>query len=120
MNRKIKAYENGMRAEKIAAIMLRLKGYRILATRYKTPVGEIDLIAKRGRTLAIIEVKTRGDALSAMEAVTPKNQGRVTQAAQYYLSRNPALAACDIRFDVIVMGWPFFWRHLDNAWQGRT
>jgi putative endonuclease len=119
-NSRIKAYKRGHFAEALAAISLRFKGYRILATRYKTPVGEIDVIAKRRNVLVLVEVKMRKTETDALEAITFKNQSRVTQAAQYFISAHPACAHMDIRFDVIVMGWPFYWRHLDNAWQGRT
>jgi putative endonuclease len=120
MSRKIKAYKRGHMAEQLAALYLLLKGYRILKRRYKTPVGEIDLVAQKRNTLVLVEVKTRGHAAAALESITYKNQTRVTQAAQYFLSAHPGYCSMDVRFDAIVMGWPFYWRHLDNAWQGRT
>ena len=120
MSRKIKAYKHGHIAEQLAAIFLMLKGYRILKRRYKTPVGEIDLVAQKRNTLVLVEVKMRRDPTAALESITHKNQGRVAQAAQYFLSAHPGYCALDVRFDAIVMGWPFYWRHLDNAWQGRT
>jgi putative endonuclease len=119
-NKKMKAYERGYRAERLAAVYLRLKGYRILETRYKTPLGEVDLIARKGNALVMVEVKQRDKTLVALEAVTLRNQTRVVQAAKYYLSRNPAYSTLDLRFDVIVLGRGFYCRHLDNAWQGRT
>ncbi len=120
MSSKLASYKRGHIAEQLAALYLVCKGYKILKRRYKTPVGEIDLIARRRSTLVLVEVKLRSTEAAALESITPKNQSRVTQAAQYYISANPACADMDIRFDVIVMGWPFYWRHLDNAWQGRT
>lgn len=119
-SKKLKSYRDGHRAEKMAALLLRLKGYKILETRYKTPVGEIDLIARRGRALVFVEVKLRNNEMAALEAVTPKNQSRVAQASQHYLSRHPEYAGFNMRFDIVVMAWPFFWRHLDNAWQAHT
>ena len=83
-------------------------------------MGEIDLVAKRGKNLVMVEVKQRGDMRSALEAVTSRNQYRVSQASKHFLSRHPGYAAMNLRFDVIVMGWPFYWRHLDNAWQAHT
>lgn len=121
---KIKAYRTGHIAEAIAAIYLRLKGYRIEATRTKTPVGEIDILAIKGRTLVAVEVKARASINDAWDAITPKNQSRVLQATQYFMSRNPGFADYDIRFDVIVIGQiyglPLRLRHLDNAWQAKA
>lgn len=105
----------GRRGETLAAWYLRLKGYRIVATRVKTPVGEIDLIARRFGLTAFIEVKARqaqsGEAM-ALEAV---NTSRISRAAQYYVARHPALAETPLRFDVIFLAprtWP---RHVKGA-----
>lgn len=119
-NKKLQAYKRGHAAEKLAALYLQLRGYKILKTRYKTPMGEIDLVARKGNALVMVEVKRRREMNTAIEAVTPKNQYRVGQAARYFLSAHPALAGLDLRFDIIVMGVPFYWRHLDNAWQAPT
>jgi len=108
----------GRRGETLAAWYLRLKGYRIVATRVKTPVGEIDLIAHRFGTTAFIEVKARqyrSEEAVALEAV---NTSRISRAAQYYVARHPALAETPLRFDVIFLApgtWP---RHVMNAFQG--
>ena len=75
------AEARGRRAETIVAWFLRLKFYRILARRYRTPVGEIDLIAKRGRTIAFIEVKQRPSEAEGLDAVTAKGRRRISQAA---------------------------------------
>lgn len=119
-NPRLKAYRHGHAAEQIAALYFRLRGYRIVKMRYKTSAGEIDLIARRGKTLVMVEVKTRKNTATAIEAVTPRNRQRVASAANHFLAANPAYAGFDVRFDAVVMGWPFYWRHLDNAWQGRT
>jgi putative endonuclease len=105
----------GRRGETLAAWYLRLKGYRIIATRVKTPVGEIDLIARRFGTTAFIEVKARqhrSEEAGALEAV---NTSRISRAAQYYVARHPALAETPLRFDVIFLApgtWP---RHVKGA-----
>lgn len=105
----------GRRSESLAAWYLRLKGYRIVASRVKTPVGEIDLIARRFGTTAFVEVKARqhsGEVAVALEAV---NTSRISRAAQYYISRHPALAETPLRFDVIFLApgtWP---RHVKGA-----
>jgi putative endonuclease len=105
----------GHRAEFSAAILLQLKAYRILARRFKTPLGEIDLIAKRGKTLAFVEVKGRSDRASAAASVHRKNQQRVVRAAQWYLSAHPELANCTVRFDVCLVAWYRWPHHIPNA-----
>ena len=110
-------YQTGLRAEKTAEIMLRLKGWRVLARRYKTPVGEIDLVARRGNMLAFIEVKWRRDTDRAAEAVHLRNQQRVRDAAALYLQEHPQYNHMEMRFDTIVMApksWP---RHIEAAWE---
>ncbi|SON53626.1 hypothetical protein HDIA_0085 [Hartmannibacter diazotrophicus] len=107
--RRQKAEKRGIMAEHVVAIALRLKGYRILARRYRTPVGEIDLVVRRGRLVAFVEVKARGDIDTAAEAVTPRTRRRVIQAARLYMQKNPHLDACDQRFDVALVRprrWP--------------
>jgi putative endonuclease len=64
------------------------KGYRILARRCRTPYGEIDLVAVRGRRLAFVEVKRRATRLEAEAAVSPRQAGRIAQAAEFWISRN--------------------------------
>lgn len=111
-----KAYRFGMLAEHIAAFGLCLRGYKILARRYKTPVGEIDLIAQRKNVLAFVEVKARADIDSALQALTPRMQERIGRAAGYFIMQNNHFTAYTIRFDLIALAPPFFWKHLDNAW----
>lgn len=113
--RRIRAYRLGLAAETLAAWALRLKGYRILAARYRTAAGEIDLVARRGPVLAFVEVKARATAGRALEAVDPRTQTRIARAADVYLARHPTLATLDRRFDIVVVAprrWP---RHLPGA-----
>lgn len=108
----------GRLAEGFAAWRLRLAGYRILARRFRTPIGEIDLIARRRTTLVFVEVKARRELADAFEAVTPQQQKRTLRAAELFLLRHPDHAACTVRFDVIAVR-P--WRlpsHLEDAWRG--
>lgn len=110
------AHRLGLRAETVAALFLRLKGYRILHRRLKTPAGEIDLVARRGSSLVVVEVKARGQG-EAAEALLPRQQRRLERAAAHLLGRNPALADLDLRFDVVLIAprrWP---RHLADAWR---
>lgn len=112
---RIAAQRHGHRAEMLAALFLRLKFYRIIERRYKTPVGEIDLVAQRLGTIVFVEVKTRGRAESEAEALEAVNQARITRAARHFLSRNPGASGADCRFDVIFLApgrWP---RHVINA-----
>lgn len=111
-----RAYRRGTRGEGLAAAFLRLKGYRIVAKRFKTPVGEIDLIAKKRNTLVFVEVKARGRADEGLEAITPRQQGRVRRAAEYFIAAHPGLAALDMRFDAVVVLSRFRARHLPDAW----
>lgn len=104
------SHRSGLRAEGWAAWQLRFKGYRILAMRYKTPVGEIDIVARRGSVLAFVEVKARGDAAAAAEAIHGRNQQRVVRAAQHYLQAHPEYASLTIRFDALLVAW-YRWPH---------
>lgn len=112
---RIDAYLGGHRGEALAALFLRAKLYRIVATRYKTPVGEIDLIAERWGTTVFVEVKARRKAESEGDTLMAVNQSRIVRAAQHWLARHPAKAETDFRFDVIFLArgrWP---RHVINA-----
>lgn len=109
-------YKTGIWAEWRAAWSLRLRGYRIVAQRFKTPVGEIDLIARRGRVIAFIEVKCRAQSDNALEAVSPQNAQRVRRAAEWWLKSQAHIAdKCDIRFDVIAVAPYARIRHISNA-----
>ncbi|MEQ8380008.1 YraN family protein [Parvibaculum sp.] len=109
------AHRLGLRAETLAALFLILKGYRILARRLKTPAGEIDMVVRRGRALAIVEVKAR--AAGAEEALQPRQQKRLERAAAHFLGRNPALAELDLRFDVVLVAPRRLPRHMADAWR---
>lgn len=102
-NGRKEAERRGRRAERIAAWYLRLKGYGILARRFRGPIGEIDLVARRLGTLVFVEVKARSDIESALEAVGPKARARIAHAAEAWLTRYPAAASMKLRFDVIVV-----------------
>ncbi|MEM6684071.1 MAG: YraN family protein [Pseudomonadota bacterium] len=93
----------GRRAERIAAWLLRLKGYRILEQRFRTPLGEIDIIAQRGKTLVFCEVKQRRDETAAREAITVQQRTRIARAAQTFVMRRPRFAAYDQRIDAVLL-----------------
>jgi putative endonuclease len=107
----------GRWAEMLAAWSLRLHGYRVIARRYRTPLGEIDLIVRRGRLLAFVEVKARPDLEQALGALGPRQRERTQRAAELFLLRHPSPAECNLRFDLVAVR-P--WRlphHLADAWR---
>ncbi|MEL7302774.1 MAG: YraN family protein, partial [Pseudomonadota bacterium] len=89
----------GRTAEHVAAVVLILKGYRILARRLQTHAGEIDIVAVRGRRLAFVEVKQRSDLGSARFAVTPRQQQRLQRAADAFVQRYSKYRSHDRGFD---------------------
>lgn len=94
---------SGRFAETWAAWSLRLRGYRVLARRFRTPVGEIDLIVRRGGCLAFVEVKARPSAEEALTALGPRQRARIARAAEVFLQRHPHLAGCTLRFDLVTV-----------------
>lgn len=113
------ADQTGRHAERLAALYLRAKGYQILANRFATPVGEIDIVARRHDLVIFVEVKVRQSKARAMEAVSHHQQSRVTRAADAFLKNNPHLAQSDTRFDVIAFArwsWP---THIEDAWRAQ-
>ena len=111
------AEQRGRAAESVAAWLLRFKGYRIIARRAKTPVGEIDLIVRRGNLVAAVEVKARADITQAAESLSPRQRQRIAQAFDYWLAHKPGLAGLDRRFDLIVAAPRRQPRHLVDAWR---
>ena len=110
-----RAYRSGVFAEGFVALLLRLKGYAIVARRYKTPVGEIDLVALKGRRLAFIEVKRRKTREDAAWTLPARQRRRIVRAAQYWLAGHPDYAGHDIAFDVVLAA-PWTWpRYIKNA-----
>ena len=116
---KTTSYRSGVYAEYLAAAYLWAKGYDILARRYKTKMGEIDLIALKKDVLVFAEVKWRADNDSAAGAVMPSSRLRIENAARLYLSQG-AYSDVSPRFDIIAISPPFFIRHIDNAWRPAT
>lgn len=114
------AYRAGLWAETLAMIYFWLKGYRILARRYKTAQGEIDLIVARGHDLVFVEVKARRTVAQVHDALTHRMRDRIGAAASSYISRHPARGEMMQRFDLVMVAPPFFIRHLDNAWNIAT
>lgn len=109
------AFRLGVSAETRAAALLLAKGYRIVARRWKSPVGEIDIVARRRGTLVFVEVKARDQLDAAAEALTPRQRARILAAARVWVSRHPDDVTAPMRFDVVMVA-PWRWpRHLMNA-----
>lgn len=114
------AHDHGHRAEFIALWYLRLKGYRLLAQRFKTPTGEVDLIMRKGDTTVFIEVKARATVDQSLFAVTPLQSRRIASAAATYAARDHKAAKGFQRFDIIAVPaylWP---THIKNAFDGNA
>ncbi|MEO1113877.1 MAG: YraN family protein [Pseudomonadota bacterium] len=114
-----KAHALGLSAESRAAWYLRLTGWRILKRRYKTKAGEIDLIAKKRKTVAFVEVKARKTREAAMDAVTPASQKRIARAAKIFVSEHPKAGFFTLRFDVIIIRPWALPERIENAFEAR-
>lgn len=106
----------GRRAEVLAALWLMAKGYRILGFRLATPLGEIDLLAQRGRVLAVVEVKQRATIEDALDAVTPTQRDRLRRAAAHVSAHRTGLRDLLVRLDLIALAPGRPPRHLPDAW----
>jgi putative endonuclease len=109
------AFRAGTAGETWAATLLMLKGFRILARRWKCPVGEIDLIARRRRLLIFVEVKARGQLQDAEWSITPRQRHRIVAAAEAWLALNPDERIRDMRFDAILVAPRHLPRHIPAA-----
>ena len=112
---RVKAFQLGLSAESRAAMLLVAKAYRILGRRWKTPFGEIDIVARRGKALVFVEVKARASADEAIEAVTERTQRRIVAAAELWLAHHPQDAQRNIRFDVMMVTPGRIPSHIANA-----
>ncbi|MSP42866.1 MAG: YraN family protein [Alphaproteobacteria bacterium] len=115
--RRSNAYLRGLNAEFLAVWLLRLKGYRVLARRFRGPEGEIDIVAQKGRLIAAVEVKARPSLEKALESVSLRQQRRIARTLLYFQTRCPSLCGLDCRFDLIWVGtwrWP---KHILDAWR---
>jgi len=115
LDRKRRSERKGRRAEWLAALALMLKGYRIAALRYRTPVGEIDIVARKGDLIAFVEVKARRDLAAGVDAVSYPAQRRIAAAGELFISRQRDSARLSWRHDVVVVS-PWQWPvHLEDA-----
>lgn len=112
------AERSGHSAETLALWYLRLKGWRLLARRYKCASGEVDLVMRKGETTAFIEVKARATLDGAVESVSPYQARRISAAARSYLVTDAKANTQACRFDIVAVS-PYHWpRHIPNAFDG--
>ena len=100
---RVAAYRRGLFGETLAAWLYRARFHRVLAQRYKTPAGEIDLIVRRGRTIVFVEVKHRPTSEEALDAIGPVSRRRIARAAALRLAAHPDAAGFDLRFDLAIV-----------------
>ena len=118
--KRVAAFRTGLTAEARAAAFLMAKGYRILAKRFRTAHGEIDIVAKRRNLLAFVEVKARSTLDDAAFAVTPRQQARIVDAAQAWLMAHPEHAEFELRFDAVLIAPRHLPRHLLAAFDASS
>ena len=112
-----RAERRGRLAELWCRWHLRLRGWRILVRHWRCPAGEIDIVARRGGIVAVIEVKARRDLASAAAALPPRQRRRIARAAEAFLKTRPELAGLALRFDVMLVETLRPPRHLPGAWR---
>jgi putative endonuclease len=117
---RVAAFRTGLSAETRAAAYLMAKGYRILARRFRTPYGEIDLVARKRGLVAFVEVKARASLDEAAYAVTPRQQARIIAAAQAWLVAHPEHAEFELRFDAVLIAPRRLPRHLLAAFDASS
>ena len=118
--KRIRAEKRGHRSEWLAAWALRLKGWRIVAKRFKTKTGEVDLIARRRDLIIMVEVKARASLIEAMDSVTPTAQRRIEAAGDIWLARQPDFSKLSVRYDLVAVlprQWPV---HVERLFDGRN
>jgi putative endonuclease len=113
----VAAFGLGLSAESRAAAYLVAKGYRIAARRFRSPVGEVDIVARRGRVLVFVEVKARATLDAAAESLQARQQRRIAAAAAAWLSLNPHDIDKNIRFDAVLVAPGKIPRHIPAAFE---
>ena len=114
---RVAAFGLGLSAESRAAAYLVAKGYRIAARRFRTPFGEVDIVARRRGVLVFVEVKARNTLDAAAEALQVRQQRRIADAAAFWLSLNPHDIGSDIRFDAMLVAPRKIPRHIQAAFE---
>ena len=116
-HRRQRAQRRGRAAEWLCAWHLRLRGWRIVARGWRCPSGEIDILARRGKVLAVVEVKSRDEIAAAASVLAPRQRRRIVRAAQAFLLSRPDLSGLDLRFDVMLVAPLRLPRHWAAAWR---
>jgi putative endonuclease len=114
---RVAAHLVGLSAESRAAAYLIVKGYRIVARRFRSPVGEVDIVARRRGVLVFVEVKARNTLDDAAESLLPRQQRRIAGAAGAWLAAHPEDAESDIRFDAVLVAPGRIPRHIPAAFE---
>ena len=114
---RVAAFGLGLSAESRAAAYLVAKGYRILARRWKSPVGELDIVARRRQLLVFVEVKARANLDDAAESVLPRQRQRIVAAAEAWLATYPDPKILDMRFDAVLVAPGKLPRHVQGAFE---
>jgi len=120
MKNKSSSYKSGRLAELLARMYLRLQGYSIVSKNHitgrGTKAGELDIIAKRGHTIAFVEVKKRKTLEDASYAISENQKQRIRRGSEAFLQKHPEYQNCDIRYDAILVKLPFTIKHIKSAW----
>jgi putative endonuclease len=115
--RGLAARRSGRRGESLCALWLMAKGYRVIGLRLRTPHGEIDLLARKGGVLAVVEVKRRQNLDAALEAVTPLQRDRLRRAAQTLAGGAGPFSPTSVRLDLMALAPRRLPRHIPDAWR---
>lgn len=110
-------YKTGLWAEWRAKLYLRLRGYKIMAHRLRTPVGEIDVLARHGTTWVVVEIKYRKQPQQALYSIRNKQKQRLIKASLWVMSTYNLSQDTDFRFDAIFISPNHPITHVKNAWQ---
>ena len=114
---KVRAQRFGRRAEWLAALYMRLKGFRVVARDLRLPGGEIDLVLRRGRLLVLLEIKARAGDDLIEEAIGERQWRRIAAAAEQFCARRPGYAELDRRFDALFLARGRWLLHRPDAWR---
>ena len=117
LRRRQRAERRGRAAEWLCLWLLRLHGWHIVARGWRCPSGEIDILARRGKILAVVEVMSRGAIATAASALAPRQRRRIARAAEAFLLSRPDLAGLDLRFDLMLVAPLRLPRHWRGAWR---
>jgi putative endonuclease len=114
---RVAAFRTGLSAESRAAALLVAKGFRIVARRWKSPVGEIDIVARRRSLMVFVEVKARNNLDEAAESVTMRQRSRIANAAEAFIATYPDASVTEMRFDAILVAPGKMPRHIPGAFE---